>query len=333
MRRGAGFERRVAVGGAAGGHLRVVGVDEAPAVARALAGVGEVLVVGRQLDLEALVEHDVAVGLIDAQPARVAAVDLGEPLQMVLDRDLAAGRGVPAGERGDLGGDVDVAGVRGGEDAAVRGLDVGDLQHLLGPEVGEVDHPDPPVRAIVDVDPAPVVVAVGFRQRRMVAVAPAQRLAVVRRHASGRERRLRPVGAVAVPLPRLRREDGDGLEQAHRGDAEGQDLSGVSARREQHVVVVLAGRDERLERVRRVLRGQSTLGRDRHQIPGGSSRTGAGQQLRDGNAGRGHHGEADKAAGSALPAGLESRVRHRYLPSGRTVRRRCTPADTLVDGR
>ena len=75
--RGADFERRLAVRDAARRHLDVVGVDEGVAVAGALAGVGEVLRVGRQLDLEALLQVHAAGLLVDAHEGRVAAIDVG----------------------------------------------------------------------------------------------------------------------------------------------------------------------------------------------------------------------------------------------------------------
>ena len=56
----------------------------------------------------------------------------------------------------------------------------------------EVDHADPAVRAVVDVEPAAVVLAVGLAQRRVVRVSPAQR--VLRRRSRRRV-------AIRVTLP------------------------------------------------------------------------------------------------------------------------------------
>ena len=55
------------------------------------------------------------------------------------------------------------------------------------------------------------------------------------------KRLLRPVGTVAVTLPRLRRKDGDGLQQPHRRHPDDVDLTGVSAGGEQQVFVASAG--------------------------------------------------------------------------------------------
>ncbi|MBK9612284.1 MAG: hypothetical protein IPO34_12730 [Dehalococcoidia bacterium] len=64
---GADFERLSALVVAAEGHLGVVGVDEHPTIADELAGIGEVLGVRRQLDLEALGEIHAPGLLIDLE--------------------------------------------------------------------------------------------------------------------------------------------------------------------------------------------------------------------------------------------------------------------------
>jgi len=169
---------------------------------------------------------------------------------------------------------VDVLGVRGREHAAVRGLQVRQVEDLLGLEVAQVDHADAPVGAVVDVDPAAVVVAVGLRERRVVRVTPAQRLLVLRRVGALLEDLLAPVGTEAVAGPGVGGEDGDGLEQLHRRHADDVDLAGVPTGGEHQVVVVFARGDVGGQRGLRLLPGQAAFARGEREVAaGGRSRT------------------------------------------------------------
>jgi hypothetical protein len=177
-------------------------------------------------------------------------------VQVIVERGRLALAGVPRLQRRHLRRDVHVLRVGCRENAAVRRLEVRHLQDLLGAEVAEIDHADAAVRAVVDVKPAAVILAVGLAQRRVMRVAPPQvGLAVgdgvVGRVRSARgplpERALRPVGAVAIALPRLGCEDGNRLQQPHRRHANHVHLARMTARREQHVFVAPSRRHEGLE--------------------------------------------------------------------------------------
>ncbi len=100
--RRADLDRRLALLDAAGGHLDVVGVDEGIALTHALAGVSEILGVGRQLDLETLGEVHPAALRVHAHEGRVAAVDVGIAIQVIVERCGLALAGVPRLERRHL---------------------------------------------------------------------------------------------------------------------------------------------------------------------------------------------------------------------------------------
>src|SRR5690606_40182267 len=97
--------------GAADRHLGVVGVPERPAVARALAGVGEVVAVGRGLDREGPFLDDLALLPIELPEDAGAAVFLLELAERGVFGDAERGRILVRLE--------DVLGVRGDETAAV----------------------------------------------------------------------------------------------------------------------------------------------------------------------------------------------------------------------
>jgi hypothetical protein len=107
---------------------------------------------------------------------------------------------------------------------------VGDgAEDLPGLEVAQVDAGDAAVH-LVHEQPAPVVIAVGLGEGGMVDVTP-------------REPAQHGLGLVveAVAGGGVGREHGDGGEMAHGGDAVDVDLPGVSAGREQVVLVEVAG--------------------------------------------------------------------------------------------
>jgi hypothetical protein len=239
------------------GKLGVEGVDEAEALARELSGVSEVLVVRRELNLEALLRHHAPGLRVDEEPRRVAAVQVGIPLQ----GGIAVLGGGPGGDRRDVG----VLGVRCNAHA-VGGSQVGDVDDLLGLEVAEVDHPDPTVGPVVDVEPTTVVLSGRLRERGMVTVAPAE-LAALGRICSGLEHTFPQVGTEAVARIGVTGEDRDDLEQAHRGDADNLDLTQVPGGREHVVGVVLARRHHRLKGAAGLVPRQPPARRQGTQLP------------------------------------------------------------------
>jgi hypothetical protein len=118
--------------------------------------------------LEAVLQVQAPGRRIDAQERRVATIDVAVAIQVIVEGDPLAFARVPRLEGRDFRRDVDVLRIRRGEDAAVRRLQIGHVQHLFRPEVAQIDHADAAVRAVVDIEPAAVVVAVGLAQCRMV---------------------------------------------------------------------------------------------------------------------------------------------------------------------
>src|SRR5690606_3706636 len=236
--------------GAADRHLGVVGVPERPAVARALAGVGEVVAVGRGLDREGPFLDDLALLPIELPEDAGAAVFLLE----------LAERGVFGGaERGRILVRLeDVLGVRGDETAAVLADEERVLDDLLGREVAEVDDANSAVDLLVDEAELPVVLTIRLAQRDVVGIAVVDLLAVD--VALGED----GLGLFAetVALPWFRGEDGDRLVDAHRRDTDDVDLAGMAAGREHQELVHLARRHVGLERRGHVFRGQLALGDD-----------------------------------------------------------------------
>ena len=281
--RRAGLERRISLHHPAGRHLRVEAVDEHPAKGGALARIGEILPVGRELHRERLVHVDAAGVAVEFEEGHRAPV----LLLVVLQRSVAS-----IEEPRVLGRLDDVLGVRRHERAAVvRDHELVD-HDLLGLEVPKIDHGDARVRLVVDEEELAVVVAVGLGERRVVRVAPEDLLVV---HLALGEHVHRLLGAEAPALPGLGGEHGDDLEEPHRGHPDHQDLPGVAARREQQVVVHLTGRHEGLQSRRDVGLAQATGLRDvsdiaRRPCAAPFARDGE-QQHRPGGCGRNSHSE------------------------------------------
>ncbi len=206
----------------AGGALGVVAGPEHPAVGDLLARIAEVPVEGRGHDLPA--ELHLAGLRVD--------LDADEDA-LVVRRVLLDGRVGALGDRDrEAGSHHRVLGVRRDERRAVNARDVRDgPEDLLRLEVAQVDPRHAAVH-VVDEEPAAVVVAVGFREGRVVHVAPGQVA----------EHRLRLV-VIAVARGRVGRVHRDRRKVAHRGDAVDVDLARVASRGEQVELVEVARRD------------------------------------------------------------------------------------------
>jgi hypothetical protein len=137
---------------------------------------------------------------------------------------------------------------------------------LLGLEVAEIDHRDAGIGLVVDEEVLPVVVASGFRERGMMRVAPGD---IMIGHAPVGHQLLVFLGAGRVPLPGLRREHGDHLEEAHRRHADHHDLPGMTARAEQEVLVHPPRGLVGLERGQDVGVGEVAGAGDRAHVGGG----------------------------------------------------------------
>ena len=162
--------------------------------------------------------------------------------------------------------DVHVLAVRRDEAPAVRGLQVRHVEDLLGLEVAQIDHRDPAVRPVVDVEVPTVVRALGLRERRVVGVAPGERVRLRRVRALA-QHDVALVGAVAVALPRVRREHRDHLRAgASTARRSTHDLAGVPARRHHEVLVVLAARHVGLQRGLRRGAVEAHLGRGAGEV-------------------------------------------------------------------
>jgi hypothetical protein len=242
---GARLERRPALQVAAVGALGVERVDEGPAVGDELARVRQVLHVWRHLDRERLLE--------DQAPLR--PVELPEGLRAAVLLVVLLDRRVGSSERHWVLRALDhVLGVRRDEGGAVVGLEdrIGDDLHRR--EVLEIDHRHARVGLVADEEEFAVVIAIGLAQVRMMGVAPAHL------HAAAIARRQHALGLVVArppALPRLGREDGDVLEDAHARDAEHEDLPRLTARGEDVVVVLPPGRHVGLEGGRHVGVGEA----------------------------------------------------------------------------
>ena len=195
---------------------------------------GEVLHVRRELEHERTLGVDAALGAVELPEDRAAAVLFLE----LLDVDVLA-----AERRRVLRHLDDVVGVRCDEGRAVIGLDDLCRDNLLGHEVFQIDDRDARVGLVTDEQELPVVVAGRLRERRVMRVGPREIVPVA--PAAGEH----ALGLIveAVSLPGLGREDADVPEDAHRRHADDDDLPAVSARREDVILVVLAGGRVRLE--------------------------------------------------------------------------------------
>ena len=90
------------------------------------------------------------------------------------------------------------------------------LDDLFSFEIAQIDHSQAGVGLVVDEDELAVVITLRFTQGRMVGIAPRQRLPAD----AARVEHLYTMTtgrAVSPALPRLRCEDGDGLEDTHGG--------------------------------------------------------------------------------------------------------------------
>ncbi len=215
--------------------LGVVAGPEHPAVGDLLAGVAEIPVERRRQDLEAL-RHRARLrvdlhGRDDALVVARVLVDRNRP--SLRDRDREARR------------HHRVLGVRRDERRAVVPRDVRHRpEDLLRLEVLEVDAGDAAVH-LVHEEPAPVVVAVRLRERRMVHVAP--------REAAQHRLRL-----VVEPVARggVRRIDRNRREVAHGRDAVDVDLPRVPAGGEHVELVEIPRCHVGLHRPDRLVRGR-----------------------------------------------------------------------------
>ncbi len=220
------FEGGLLVLDATGRLLGIDRVHEEVAVACELARVGEVLPVGGELDGKRL-------GGVDAS---AVAVELPEGHRaLVFLFVLTDGRVVAAPRNGVLAALDDVLGVGCDECAAVVAERERVLDDLLGFPVAQIDDTDASVDLVVDEEPLPVIVPVGFREGRVVGVAPEVGLALGE---AGFEDFV--ADAETPALPGLGGEDGDGAEQAHAGETDRKDLSGVPAGGEHDILVLVA---------------------------------------------------------------------------------------------
>ena len=241
----AGLEGRAATLDTADVALGAEGVGEAPAVAGSLTGVGEVLAIGAQLEGKGVLGLDAALLLVELPIGQAAAVLVIEFLQ----RDeaiLEEGRGI-------LDGLHDIFGVRGGEGAAMGGLEEGVDDDLLGLEVVQVDDRDAGVGLVVDEQVAPVIVTLGFRHGGVMGIAVDDVLAAD--PALGQD----GLGLVveAIALPGFRGEDTDVLQQAHGGDAVDDHLARLATGGEDDVLVTAPAGHVGLGRRQQVLFAQS----------------------------------------------------------------------------
>ena len=250
----AGLERWVALLYAAGGQFGIERVAEEPALAHALAGVAQVLPIGRQLDLERLRHVHAALDPVELPEGDQAAI-----LRIVL---LEPGV-LPADRRGVLRAFDHVFGVGRDERAAVVVDGIRVLDQLLGLEVAQIDHRQAGVGLVVDEHELAVVLALRLRDVGVVRVAPLQLAAV------GHVAALQDfVGRTAetVALPRLGGEHGQHFQDAHRRHADDQHLPGLAAGREHDVRVGLAGRHVGLDGGVHVIRRQAALGDHRRRV-------------------------------------------------------------------
>ncbi len=246
---GARLEGRVAKLDAAGGHFGVERIAEDPAFAGALAAIAQVLPVGRQLDGERLRHVDPAGFAVELPEGDHAAV-VG---LVVLDGAIAE-----AERHGVLATLDDVVGVGRHERAAVVADGDRVLDDLLHFKVAQVDDRHAGVGLVVDEQEVTVIVTVGLAEGRMMGVGPGERLAVDGLTTLS-QNFLRAQLAIAEALPRLRGEDGDLLQDAHRRQTNDVHLARLAAGGELIVLVVLAAGGVGLDRGGDVGRGQATL--------------------------------------------------------------------------
>src|SRR5690606_14339290 len=98
----------------------------------------------------------------------------------------------------------------------------GILDDLLRLPVAQVDDGHAGVRLVGDEEPLPVVLTVGAAETWVMRIAPLHRLPV-----DGARAHDLVAHAEAPSLPRLGRVDADGAQDAHGGNADGEDLPGV----------------------------------------------------------------------------------------------------------
>ncbi len=248
------------------GHLRVVGGHEEPARTRALAGRGEVPLEGRSQDLPGDL-HLTRLG-IDGDRGDHAVVLVGKPLD--------GRRGPPRKRHRESRPPEQVLGVLGHERRPVVARRVRDRpQDLLRLEVLERDPGDAVVGVVVHEEPPAVVLSVRLRERGVVDIAPRE----LSQH-------LARLVIEAVAVRGVRREDGNRLDVAHRGDPCHAHVRSVAARIEEVVLVHLTRRDVR------ALGGGPPLG-------GGFS-AGGGEQ-RERNPDRESRKDAECVHGAVLP--------------------------------
>ena len=242
--RTAGLERRTPVLDPAHVALGAERVGERPAVGHQLAGVGQVLAVGRQF------ERERPVGIDPTRfPVEFPVGDRAAELFVELaERREAAAEHARVLRRFDH-----VFRVRGHEGAAMLGLQDRVHHDLLGFEVMQADHTDARRRLVVDEQVFAVEIAVGFGDRRVVGVAPLDLAAI---DLAGFEDRL---GFLVEPvaLPRLRREHRDVFQDPHRRHTVDHDLARLPAGGEYDEFVPAAGRRIGFRRCEQVLLGQA----------------------------------------------------------------------------
>lgn len=168
-------------------------------------------------------------------------------------------------------------------------LTVRDVRDRVGLEVLQVDPGHPPVRLIVDEQPAAVVVVVGLGDARVVGVAPRVAAALLFQHLA----RLRVVAEAAGAL---RLEHRDPHQLPHRREPDDADLAGVAAGEEPVVLVVLA-------RSHRVLAAGGRVARVVALLVGEDART-TGETAHGPDGGAGLH---EVAASELQPRQIEAR--------------------------
>ena len=240
----AGFIRRTAFLDPAHIALGAERVGEAPAFRRALARIGQILRIRRQLEGEGLFRDDpafMAVELPVGHTTAILLVELGQRLELLVGQRRSVLRSLHH-----------VLGVRRHEGPAVLRL-VDRVHHdLLGLEVTQVDHRQTRVGLVVDEQELAVVLTFGFGNRRVVRIAPGDLLAVdhaLLEHALG-------ALVEAVALPGFRRKHGDVLEDAHGRNAIHDDLATLAAGAEGEELIALARGHIGFGRRHEVLLGQ-----------------------------------------------------------------------------
>ena len=115
-------------------------------------------------------------------------------------------------------------------------------EDLVRFEIAQINPRDPVIGVVVYEQPAAIVFRIGLRKRRVMHVAPGE----IAQH-------LLRFLVESVTGGRIRREDWNGGDVAHRWNARDKHLAGMSAGIEKIVFILLAGRDVTGERVRRAI--------------------------------------------------------------------------------